>query len=186
MTTPGAPARIPRLRGRALLLLAVGMVAAAALVFLGAPGQSAPDAAPGRSDGSSGEGAYPTPQDRAVAFGYLLDTPRPPEVVDESLVIAEKLRLRYGIDTGNREADRLAAARRAKEELLDALVFSPAELEEAARSLGYSLDPAECANFCENVARLADIELKKRALKAFAEGGAGPGLPRSTAATPRP
>jgi len=126
--------------------------------------------------------AFPTARDRAVAFGYLLDSPRPPAVIEESLVIAEELRRRYGIVTGDPEADRLAAARRAKTELIDALTFSPQEVEEAARSLGYSLEPAQCADFCENVYRLSIVELQKRALKAFAEGRPGPGRIRATPA----
>jgi hypothetical protein len=148
------------------------------LIATGAEGRPAEDGAPEAS-------GFPAAGDRALAFGYLIDTPRSQETIDESLVLAEKLRLRYQIDTGNVQADRVAAARRAQEELLDVVVFSPREIEDAARSLGYSLDPRQCADACDNVRRLAIIELKKSALRAFADGHQGPGrIPSASAPTP--
>jgi len=117
----------------------------------------------------------PSPnQDRAVAFGLLLDTPASDAVVREAIEIADRLRHRYGIDTGNPQADREEATRRVREEVLDHLSFTPAEMEAVARSLGYSLDPAACRNFCDNVRRLAEVELRKRALREFADGAAPP------------
>ena len=113
-------------------------------------------------------------QDRAIALGVLLDTPVAPQALDEGLRVAERLRQRYGIDTGNRHADRLAAAMRARRELLIPLDVPPATLRAAAERLGYSLDPARCHNTCGNVARLARLDLEKRALQAFADGGTEP------------
>ena len=126
----------------------------------------------------SAEGPFgaPTDEDRGIAIGLMLDTPRTPEVLDEALVLAEKLRRRYGIDTGNDFNDREEAARHAKFEFLDRLVFSEEEILETAASLGYSLDPAECANYCDNVRELATVELQKRALQAFAAGESWPGI----------
>jgi hypothetical protein len=117
----------------------------------------------------------PTAEDRALAFGHFIDTPVASKAMNEALVLAEKLRLRYGIDTGHPQADRLAAARRAQVELLERLSFGPAEIREAARELGYSLDPALCANACANVEALAVLQLKRRALLAFADGRPVPG-----------
>jgi hypothetical protein len=114
-------------------------------------------------------------EDLAIAYGFLLDSPRPKEVVEEGLRIAELLRRRYAIDTGNPYQDRLVAARRAKREFVDRLEFSDEEVEEKAASLGHSLDPDECADFCPQVYRLAILELQKSALRAFAEGKEGPG-----------
>lgn len=110
--------------------------------------------------------------DRAAATAMFIDTPRSSEVIDEGLRIAEALRRHYGIDTGHRHADRLAAARRAKAEVLDRLEVTPEEVRRAATDLGYDLDPARCANSCGNVEALARIELKKRALRALADEGA--------------
>lgn len=110
-------------------------------------------------------------EDRSAAMAALLDSPRPREVVDEGLRIAEALRRHYGIDSGHRHADRLAAARRAKTEVLDRLVFTPDEVRRAAADLGYDIDPARCANFCGNVDALARVELAKRALRALAQDG---------------
>ncbi len=138
-----------------------------------APLTAAPEAEPPVASAASDPGE----EDLAIAYGFLLHSPRPKEVLEEGLRIAELLRQRYGIDTGNRYQDRLVAARRAKRELLDRLDFSQEEIEEMARSLGHSLDPAECANFCPQISRLSILELKKEALRAFAEGreGEGPG-----------
>jgi hypothetical protein len=123
----------------------------------------------------SSDASDPGEEDLAIAYGFLLDSPRPKEVVEEGLRIAELLRQRYGIDTGNRYQDRLAAARRAQREFVDRLDFSQEEIEEMAGSLGYSLDPDECADSCAQVHRLSILELKKKALTAFAEGREGPG-----------
>lgn len=112
---------------------------------------------------------------RNRAFGYLLDSPRPFAVIDQGLAIAERLRQRYGIDTGNPEADRRAAALKFQAEVLDRLRFDPHEIDSTAQGLGYSLDPAQCLTTCENVRRLAVIELQKRALEAFADGREMPG-----------
>jgi hypothetical protein len=95
----------------------------------------------------------------------LLDAPAGQGAVGEGLVIAEALRRRYAIDTGNLPADNLAAARRAEREVLEPLRVTPEQVERAARSLGYSLEPAACANYCENVYRLALLELQKQALR---------------------
>lgn len=108
-----------------------------------------------------------TPEDRALAAALLLDSPRPAAVIDEGLQIAERLRRRFGIDTGHRHADRLAAARRAQAEL-ERATFTPEELRAAARALGHDLDA--CGTWCRNVARLAELELRKRVLRQLAAG----------------
>jgi hypothetical protein len=124
-----------------------------------------------------GGGGAPAPseEDRAVAIGLLLDSPRTPQVVDEALEIAEKLCRYYGIETGNDYSDRQEAARRAQVEFLDKLVFSEEEIAESSRALGYSLDPATCANWCDNARELAVVELQKRALLALVANEAWPG-----------
>lgn len=111
--------------------------------------------------------------DRAAAFGYFLDSPVSPSVIDDSLALAEALRLRYGIDTGNAQADRIAAARRAEREVLDSRTFTDEEIAAAARALGYGLAPAECADYCGNVRRLAVLHLKMALLRAHGEGDGG-------------
>jgi hypothetical protein len=132
------------------------------------------------------EGVEPTEDDLAIAYGFLLDSPRPRDVVEDGLKTAELLRRRYGIDTGNPYQDRLAAARRAKREFLDRLDFSQSEIEATVASLGYSLDPDECLDYCQQVHRLAILELEKEALRAFAQGRKGPGrlLPSDPEAEP--
>jgi hypothetical protein len=110
------------------------------------------------------------PDDRALAFGRLIDTPQAPEVLDEGIRIAEALRRRYGIDTGDLEEDRRQAAERARVEVLETMVVSDDRIEITAEGLGYSLDPAVCSDYCDNVRRLALLELKKQALTAFAGG----------------
>ncbi len=112
----------------------------------------------------------PPAQERAIAFGLLLDTPRPQAVIDEGLIVAEQLRRVYGIDSGNRFADYRAAAERARAEVLEPLDPTPREIAAVAESLGYSLAPERCANFCANVERLARAEIAKRALKDFIAG----------------
>ena len=102
-------------------------------------------------------------RDRAVAFGLLLDAPLPPAVIDEAVRVADRLRVLYGIDTGNPLADREAAARRAAE-FLEGLVFSPDEVRSMAGALGFSLDPAVCRSACRDIRALAEIELRRRAL----------------------
>lgn len=111
-----------------------------------------------------------TPEDRAIAMGLLLENPVSPGVVDEGLRVAELLRRRYAIDSGNVHADRVAAALRARDEVVARLEVTPDQLRATAEDLGYSLDPARCGTTCENVARLARIELEKRALADFAAG----------------
>ncbi len=164
-TTEGAR----RERGASLPL--VGWTLAVALgiglVILGAAG--------GDVRGTAVDAYRPTGEDRAVAIGLYLDSPRSPEVTDKALVLSEKLRALYGIDTGNAFADREQAALRAHREFLDRLVFEDDEIRDMARDLGYSLDPAECANYCDNVHDLAVIELKRTALDAFANGRRWPG-----------
>ena len=120
--------------------------------------------------GGRGAGADERAVDRAAVAGFLLDVPRRPEVVDEALRVADGLRRHYGIDTGHRHADRLAAAERARVEVLERLSFSPEQLRTAALELGYDLDPARCRNFCRNVENLARIELQRRALRELARG----------------
>jgi len=151
--------------GMGIAVLAAGLGAAALLPSL--PGHLPSDT--GRYQPAAPEAATGS-ADRAVAFGYLIDSARPQEVIDEGLVIADKLRRRYDIDTGHPWADRAVAAQRANAELLGALSFDSADVERMALSLGYSLDAALCADFCDNVRRLAIIELQKQALREFAEG----------------
>src|SRR5262245_35755927 len=112
----------------------------------------------------------PTEEDRAIAMGLLIDTPTDRGVIDDGLRVAEALRRRYEIDSGNVHADRVAAATRARDELLAGFEPTPDQLRAAAAALGYSLDPARCGNTCENVARLARLELQKEALRRFASG----------------
>ena len=131
-----------------------------------------------RTDEAGGGPAFPTEEDRAIALGFLLDTPRSPEVTEHALVLGEKLRQRYGIDTGHPVSDREAAAQKAHAEILDRLTFEDQEIEETATALGYSLDPEQCANYCNNVRELAILELKRRALEAFADGKPSPFTPR--------
>ena len=120
--------------------------------------------------------------DRAVAFGHLIDAPRQVEVIDEGIDIAEKLCQRYGLDSGNRLADRIKAAERARQEVLQPDQIGEQQIEAMARSLGYSLDPAACADYCDNVRRLARVEIQKRALRDFAESRpAGPAGQRRAA-----
>lgn len=102
-------------------------------------------------------------RDRAVAFGLLLDSPLPAAVLDDAIAVADRLRSLYGIDTGNRLADRETAARRAAT-VLEALVFSEDEIRGMAASLGFTLDPAVCRSACRDIRALAEVELKKRAL----------------------
>jgi hypothetical protein len=113
----------------------------------------------------------PTAEDRAIAMGLLMHTPVAADTVDEGLRVAEGLRRRFGIDSGNVHADRVAAALRARDEIVARLEVGPEELRATAKELGYSLEPERCGNTCQNVARLARIELEKRALQRFATGG---------------
>ena len=107
------------------------------------------------------------PEERALAVALLLDSPRPPAVIEEGIRMAEQLRRRFEIDTGHRHADRLVAARRARAEL-DRLVFTRDELRAAARDLGHDLDA--CGTWCRNVAKRAELELTKRELRRLAAG----------------
>jgi hypothetical protein len=126
-----------------------------------------------RAEPQRERGAPLREDDRAAAFGYFLDSPVSPSVIDESLALAEALRRRYGIDTGNAHADRITAARKAQREILDGRTFSDEEIEDAARALGYGLAAAECADYCENVRRLAVLHLKMALLRAHGEGDGG-------------
>ena len=121
------------------------------------------------------ETAGPTAADRDIAMGLLLHTPAPPDIVDEGLRVAERLRRRFGIESGDVHADRVAAALRARDEVLARLDVTPDQLRATAEVLGYSLDPARCRTTCDNVARLARLELEKRALQRFAAGDPPPG-----------
>lgn len=114
----------------------------------------------------------PTAEDRVIAMGLLMHTPVQSETVDEGLRIAEGLRRHFGIDSGDVHADRVTAAIRAWDEIVAPLEVTPEQLRAAAEELGYSLDRSRCGNRCENVARLARIELEKRALQRFASGEA--------------
>lgn len=116
-----------------------------------------------------------TAEDRAIAMGLLMHTPVAADTVDEGLRVAEGLRRRFGIDSGDVHADRVAAALRARDEIVARLDVTPEALRKTAEELGYSLDPARCSTTCDNVARLARIELEKRALQRFVAGGATPG-----------
>ena len=117
----------------------------------------------------------PTDEERAIAMGLLLDTRADPAMIDEGLRIAEALRRRYAIDSGNVHADRVEAAIRAREEIRAGLQPAPHELSETAERLGFSLDPARCGNTCPNVARLAEIEMQKEALRRLAGATASAG-----------
>jgi hypothetical protein len=164
---------------RSLMLAACLMVGAAAAACRVDPVPSRPGDSPagnGQVGPSAGE-AVPEPaaDDRAIAFGLLLDSPRPLEVIDAGIEIADLLRHRYGIDSGDPVGDRMEAADRARAELIDRLRFSEEDIEVKARSLGYGLQPGECHEFCDNVRRLAELELQKEALRAFAAGTEGAG-----------
>jgi hypothetical protein len=100
-------------------------------------------------------------------MGLLIDSAPSASSVDRGLAIAEALRRKYGIDTGDPLRDRREAASRAQREVLDPLVFEDKHVAVMAAELGYSLDPNACANTCGNVRELAVLELKKRALEAF-------------------
>lgn len=127
--------------------------------------------------------ASPLAADRAIAVGILLDSPRPSAVIDRAIEIADALRQRYGIDSGDVVADREQAARRAQQEVVESLEVSEQALSQAAAQLGYSLDPAACGGTCENVRRLARLELQRRALERFADG-AGPAAEAPLAPAP--
>lgn len=131
------------------------------------PGLSGPAAQPSETCDAPGRSA-PRTAGRDLAFGQLIDVPRPIEVIDEGIRIADALRRRYGIETGDLEKDRREAARRARVELLEPMSVPEERLEAIARSLGHSLDPAACADYCGNVRRLAEIEARKVALREWA------------------
>jgi hypothetical protein len=152
---------------RATLLATAGLVVACGV----SPSPSTPPAAGVPSTGD------PTAADaeRRKAFGYFIDSPRPFEVLDQGLAIAERLARRYGMDSGNPEADRRAAALKFQSEVLERLVFTSEAIGAKAQQLGFSLEPAQCGNTCENVHRLAVFELQKDALEAFADGRPLPG-----------
>ena len=118
--------------------------------------------------------ADPTPEDRAIAQGLLLESPVQTTTVDTGLRVAEQLRRRYDLASGNVHADRVAAALRARDEVVAPLTVTPEQLRTAAEALGYSLDPRRCGTACDNVARLARIELEKQALAEFAAGAGVP------------
>ena len=103
---------------------------------------------------------------RSVAIGMMLDQHLDERSLERGVEIAELVRRRYGIDTGRPVEDRIAAARRVNEEVLAPLTFADDELKRTARELGF--DPDDCADYCSSLVRLARIELKKRALVAFA------------------
>lgn len=105
---------------------------------------------------------------RAIAWGMMVDRPAGASSIDRGIEIAEQLRLRYGIDTGDVVADRMEAARRAREEVVAKVEMDEAALRQAAFELGY--DPDACADYCASLRRLAEVELRKRALVAYAEG----------------
>jgi hypothetical protein len=117
----------------------------------------------------------PADTERGKAFGYFIDSPRPFAVFDQGMDIAEQLRRRYGMDSGNPDADRRVAALKFQGDVLDRLVFSDEEIAATVHRLGFSLDPARCGNACENVRRLGIYELQKEALEAFADGRPMPG-----------
>jgi len=152
-----------------------GAVLIGAVLVLAATGGSGGGRSGGSAAGYAALAGLTTDDERAVAVGMLLDTPRSPEVVERSLDVAERLRRRYDIDTGNPVADRETAARRVQTEFLDRLIFEEGEIAAMAVDLGYSLDPEQCANYCDNVRELATVELKRAALEAFADGRAWPG-----------
>ena len=122
------------------------------------PGPPSPD--------SSASPVAPPANDRAIAFGLLVDSPPPPAVIDEAIAIADRLRRAYGIDTGNVLADREAAARRAAA-YLGGLAFGEGDLARVATELGYDLRPEACRAACRDIRALAETELRKRALLAL-------------------
>ena len=157
-----------RFSGRASRVLApAGLVLLAALLAGGGEPRDLP-AGP-----AAGGRAALRQDDRAAAYGSFLDARFAPTLVDESLALAEALRTRYGIRSGDPVADRTAAAARALAEVESDLPFGDAEIEAAARQLGYSLDPASCADTCGNVRRLAGIHLKMEALRRLGMGAPG-------------
>jgi len=117
---------------------------------------------------AAGEGDEQQARDRDVAFGFLIDSPLPPAVIDESIRIAEGLRARYGLTGGEPVTDRQAAAARTLAEFLSPLQFSRRQIARQARRMGYSLDPERCANYCRNIEQLAILELQRQALRRLA------------------
>lgn len=118
---------------------------------------------------------HPSPGDRAVAFGLLLDTPIAPAQIDRAIQVADGLRRRYGLPSGDLQALRGAAARRAAEEL-EHVTFSPSQVACAARALGLRAAGRRCDRRCAAAARVAEIELQKATLEAWA--GLAPSRPR--------
>lgn len=164
-TTEPGPVAARITVGVLALVLGAGLMACAPETRVASASSSSPDAAETQSTAD---------RDRAVAFGLLLDMPVSEETRAEAIELADKLRRRYGIDTGYPEEDREHAAARAMEEVIEPLKFSRRELQVMAQSLGYSLEPGECANYCDNVRRLAEAELRKKALRDFADGAPSP------------
>ena len=146
--------------------LVLALVAASALPGYGAgPTSTLSSAAASGSPATSVVDV--TAEERAVAFGLLLDTPVSDAVIRESLALAEALRRIYGIDTGNVYRDRQTATERARTEVLEPLLFTTEQIKATATDLGYRLNPEHCRDFCHHVEELARVELKKRALRDF-------------------
>ena len=122
------------------------------------PGPSIPD--------SSASPVERPANDRAIAFGLLVDSPTPLALIDEAIAVADRLRRAYGIETGDVLADREAAARRAAA-YLEGLAFGEGDLARVATELGYDLRPGACRTACRDIRALAETELRKRALLAL-------------------
>jgi hypothetical protein len=172
----GASERRSRSRAR-LLALALGLLASAELVSCakhGVGGDLVSSSAEHEHDAAAQTGDA-----RAVAVGLLLDSAPSGQAIDQGLAIAAALRRCYGFEGEDSIQSREALARRAKQDILDPLKPTDAELGTAAASLGYSLDPQVCGNTCENVRNLALIELQKQALLALASAPPGSCLGRT-------
>ena len=164
-------------RGGPLVVLACLMVLAAILSWAATGLQRQSPAGSGGPGERMDARAAASSEERAVAVGLYLDSGATSESIDRGLGVAEGLRRRYGIDTGDPLRDREEAARRAQREVLDGIAFTEQDIEQMASSLGYSLDPDRCRTTCENIRNLAVLELKKRALEAFAAGTSAPNGP---------
>lgn len=119
--------------------------------------------------------AAPPPGERAVAFGLYLDAPRSSSVLDRAIVLADGLRARYGLASGDVDTDRQQAAQRAAVEL-GAIEVREAEVECAARALHTSIEGPRCERWCANARELARLELLRAALEEW--GGLDPSNPR--------
>jgi len=141
------------------------------------------EARPSRVEGTATEaGTMHAEDERAIAVGLLLDSAPSAQAIDEGLAIAAVLRRCYGLEGDDSVRGREELARRARRDILDRLDPSEAEIRHAAAALGYSLEPEQCSNTCENVRNLALLELEKQALRALAKAPPGSCAERAAAA----